>query len=103
MKTVLIAAALAVSVAGAAMAQAPAPAPAPAAAPAAGKPSVKTTKISDIVKMPAYKAAMEKVLPEISQYYDMIGDSTLTEVIPMSGGALTEAQVAQVQAEFDKL
>ncbi|MBN9320437.1 MAG: hypothetical protein J0I28_12190 [Caulobacterales bacterium] len=101
MKSVLIAAALAVSVAGVAMAQAPAPAP--AAAPAAGKPSVKTTKINDIIKMPAYKAAMEKLLPEISQYYDQIGDMTLTEVIPMSGGALSEAQVAAVQAEFDKI
>ncbi len=102
MKSVIIAAAFAVSVAGAAFAQAPAPA-APAAAAPAGKLSVKTTPINDIIKNPAAKAALEKLLPEIAQYYDQIGGMTLTEVIPMSGGALTEAQVAAVQVEFDKI
>jgi len=100
MKSVIIAAALAVSIPGAALAQAPAT-PAPAAA--SGKLSVKTTPINDIIKNPAAKAALEKLLPEISQYYDQIGGMTLTEVIPMSGGALTEAQVAAVQVEFDKI
>ncbi len=104
MKSVIIAAAFAVSVAGAAFAQAPAPAPAaPAAAAPAGKLSVKTTPINDIIKNPAAKAALEKLLPEIAQYYDQIGTMSLTEVIPMSGGALTEAQVAAVQVEFDKI
>ena len=106
MKIALLSAVLAASVASVALAQAPAPAPAaaPATAPAAaGKLSVKTTAINDILKNPAAKAALEKVLPEISQYYDQIGGMTLTEVIPMSGGALTEAQVAAVQVEFDKI
>lgn len=108
MKTLIIAAAAA-SIAGAAMAQAPAPqapaagAPA-AAAPAAGaKLSVKTTPIGEIIKNPAAKAVLEKALPEISQYYEMIGSNTLTEIIAMSGGAVTEAQVAAIQVEFDKL
>jgi hypothetical protein len=106
MKSVIIAAAFAVSVAGTALAQAPAAAPAPAAPAAAtpaGKFSTKTSTINDIIKNPAAKAALEKVLPEISQYYDQIGGMTLVEVIPMSGGALTEAQVAAVQVEFDKI
>lgn len=75
---------------------------APAAA-ASGKLSVKTTPISEIIKNEKAKAALEKVLPEIAQFYDQIGTYTLADVAPMSQGALDDAKLAQLQAEFDKL
>jgi len=99
MKTQLIAAALALA-ALPALAQTPAPATAPAAA---GALSVQTTKIGDLIKNPAAKAALEKVLPEIPQYYDQIGDMTLAEVAPMSQGAIDDAKLKEIQAELDKI
>jgi len=105
MKSIAIAAALAVaSMAAPALAQTPAPAPAaaPAAAPA-GKISVDTTPISDIVKNPAAKAALEAALPQIPQFYDQIGAMTLAQVAPMSQGALDDAKLKALQAEFDKI
>ena len=96
MKTVYAAiAALALIATPVAMAQTP-------AAPAA-KLSVETTKISELVKNPVAKAAIEKTLPEISQYYEQIGDMTLKEVAPMSQGALDDAKLAALQVEFDKI
>jgi len=103
MKSIAIAAAFAVaSVAAPALAQTPAPAAAPAAAPA-GKISVDTTPISDIVKNPAAKAALEAALPQIPQFYDQIGAMTLAQVAPMSQGALDDAKLKALQAEFDKI
>jgi hypothetical protein len=102
MKTLALAAALAVAaVAAPALAQAPA-APAPAAAPA-GKISVETTPIGDLIKNPEAKAALEKALPEIPQFYDQIATMTLAQVAPMSQGALDDAKLKALQAEFDKL
>lgn len=101
LKTVSVAAIAACLMAGAAMAQ-----PAAPAAPAAGakaKLNVDTSPINDVIKVPAAKAALEKVLPEISQYYDQIGTMTLKDVAPMSQGALDDAKLKQLQAEFDKL
>ncbi len=100
MKTQLIAATLAF-VALPALAQTPAPAPAPAAA--GGALSVQTTRIGDLVKNPAAKAALEKALPEIPQYYDQISDMTLTEVAPLSQGAIDDAKLKEIQAELDKI
>lgn len=101
MKLAVLAAAL-VLPATAAAAQAPAPAPAAAASPA-GKPSVKTTPISEIIKNPKAKAALEAALPEISGYYEQIGSMTLAEVAPMSQGAIDDAKLAAIQAAFDAL
>ena len=103
MKTQLIAAARAFAALPAlAQAQTPAPAAAAAAA-AAGALSVQTTKIGDLVKNPAAKAALEKALPEIPQYYDQISDMTLTEVAPLSQGAIDDAKLKEIQAELDKI
>ena len=102
MKTLALAAALAVT-ALAAPALAQTPAPAPAAAPAAGKISVETTPIGDLIKNPAAKAALEAALPQITQFYDQIGTMTLAQVAPMSQGALDDAKLKALQAEFDKL
>jgi hypothetical protein len=77
-------------------------APAVAQAPAA-KFSVETTKVSEIAKNPAAKAALEKVLPQIAEYYDQIGEMTLKEVAPMSQGALGDEQLKALQVEFDKI
>jgi hypothetical protein len=102
MKTLALIAALGVAaIAAPALAQAPAAAPA-AAAPA-GKISVETTPIGDIIKNPDAKATLEKALPEIPQFYDQIATMTLAQVAPMSQGALDDAKLKALQAEFDKL
>jgi hypothetical protein len=82
--------------------QAPA-APAQASAPASGGLSVEKTPISDVIKNEKAKAALEKMLPEITQYYDQIGAMTLAQVAPMSQGALDDAKLKQLQEEFDKI
>lgn len=98
MKTFAFAAALAVSaLAAPVLAQAQAPAA------AAGKISVETTPIGDLIKNPEAKAALEKALPQIAQFYDQIGTMTLAQVAPMSQGALDDAKLKELQAEFDKI
>ena len=102
MKSIALAAALAVAAISApAFAQTPAPAAAPAAA--AGGFSVEKTPIADIIKNEQAKAVIEKALPPISQFYDQIGAMTLAQVAPMSQGALDDAKLKEIQAEFDKL
>ena len=73
-----------------------------AAAPA-GKISVETTPIGDIIKNEKAKAALEAALPQITQFYDQIATMTLAQVAPMSQGALDDAKLKELQAEFDKL
>jgi hypothetical protein len=102
MKTIAIAAALAVAAVSApAMAQEHKD-HAPAAA-AAGKLSVEATPIGDIIKVPEAKAALEKAVPQIPQFYDQIATMTLAQVAPMSQGALDDAKLKELQAEFDKI
>lgn len=107
MKALLALASLAL--AAPALAQTPAPAQAPAASQAApaqtssGALSVQTTKISEIIKNEKAKAALEKQLPPIVEYYSQIGDMTLAEVAPMSQGAIDEAKLKAIQADFDAL
>lgn len=100
MKSLALAAALAVAaIAAPAIAQTPAP----AETPAAGGLSVETTPIGDIIKIEAAKAALEKALPQITQFYDQIATMTLSQVAPMSQGALDDAKLKELQAEFDKI
>ena len=100
MKTLALAAALAMAaIAAPALAQAPAA----AAAPAAGKLSVETTPIGDIIKNEKAKAALEKALPEITQFYDQIATMTLAQVAPMSQGAIDDAKLKALQADFDSI
>ena len=99
MKTLAFAAALAVTaLAAPSLAQTPAP-----AAGMAAKISVETTPIGDLVKNPAAKAALEAALPQITEFYDQIGTMTLAQVAPMSQGALDDAKLKALQAEFDKI
>ena len=102
MKTLALAAAAAVLLAGPALAQQPA-ADHANHMPAAGALSVEKTKISEIIKNEKAKAVVEKALPPISQFYDQIGEMTLAEVAPMSQGAIDDAKLKEIQAEFDKL
>jgi hypothetical protein len=101
----IIISAVALSLLAAAAHAQPAAAPAaPAAAPAAsGKLTVDKTLISDLIKVPAAKAALEKTLPEIAQFYDQIGSMTLKDVQPLSEGAIDDAKLAALQADFDKI
>ena len=112
MKTNLFAAAAALSVLAAAPAfaqapaAAPAPAPAPAAAPAAaGALSVETTPIETIVANPAGKAVLDKDLPGLTTHeaYDQFKAMTLSQVAPMSQGAITPEGLKAVQADLDKI
>jgi hypothetical protein len=103
MKTIAIVAAAAALIASPALAQQPAADHAEHAAAASGAVSVEKTLISDIIKNEKAKAALEKALPEITQYYDQIGSMTLAQVAPMSQGALDDAKLKALQAEFDKI
>jgi hypothetical protein len=93
-------AAIATLAAAPAFAQAPA---AQASAASSAKISVETTKIADLIKNEKAKAALEKALPEITQFYDQIGEMTLAQVAPMSQGALDDAKLKALQAEFDQI
>jgi hypothetical protein len=105
MKTIALAAVAAALVAGPALAQEHNHANHGAAAPAAaaGKLSVETTTIGEIVKNEKAKAVLEKALPAITAYYDQIGTMTLAQVAPMSQGAIDDAKLKEIQAEFDKI
>lgn len=74
-----------------------------AAAQASGALSVDKTPISEIIKNEKAKAALEAALPPISQYYDQIGQMTLSQVAPMSQGAIDDAKLKAIQVEFDKI
>jgi hypothetical protein len=99
MKIQLVAglAALATLTAIPAFAQAPA-----AAAPAmAGKWSVEKTPIGTIWADPKGKEILLKELPPLEQYMDQIKDMTLSQVAPMSQGAIDDAKLKALQADFD--
>jgi len=70
---------------------------------AAGKLSVETTPIGDIIKNEKAKAALEAALPEIPQFYDQIATMTLAQVAPMSQGAIDDAKLKEIQAKFDEI
>lgn len=79
------------------------PVPIPAPVPTAGRFSVETTPFGDIVKDPQARAALEKALPAITQFYDQLATMTLRQIAPMSQGAIDDAKLKEVQAVFDKL
>lgn len=78
-------------------------APAAASATASAGLSVDKTPIGDIIKNEKAKAALEAALPPITQYYDQISGMTLAQVAPMSQGAIDDAKLKAIQAEFDKI
>ena len=103
MKTAALAIAAAL-IAAPALAQAPAQDhSAHAQAGASAGLSVEKTLIADLIKNEKAKAALEKEVPAIAQFYDQIGAMTLAQVAPMSQGALDDAKLKELQAEFDKI
>lgn len=98
MKTTLFAAAAALSV----LIAAPALAQAPAAAAAL---NVESTPIETIAANPAAKAVLDKDLPGLTTHeaYDQFKAMTLSQVAPMSQGAITPEALKTVQADLDKL
>jgi hypothetical protein len=101
MKIQLVAglAALATLAAVPAFAQAPAAAPAAAA----GKWSVDKTPIGTIWADPKGKEILLKALPPLEQYMDQIKDMTLSQVAPMSQGAIDDAKLKEIQAQLDQV
>jgi hypothetical protein len=109
-KTVLAAVALA-TVATAAFAQT-APAPAPdhaghamsAPASAAALPTV-ASPIKDLLANPATAAVMEKHLPGVAQHpmLPQFQDMTLSDVAPMSGGAISPATIQAIDTDIKAL
>ena len=104
MKTRMIAglAALAALAAAPAFAQ-DAAKPAAAAPMAAGKYSVDKTPIGTIWADPKGKEVLLKQLPPLEQYMDQIKDMTLSQVAPMSQGAIDDAKLKAIQADLDAI
>jgi hypothetical protein len=105
MKTSTLAAVAALATLAAAPALAQAPAAAPAAAAAAGPLSVEKTPIETLVANPAAKAVLDKDLPGLTSHeaYDQFKGMTLSQVAPMSQGAITEEALKKVQADLDQV
>lgn len=78
-----------------------------AAAPALadGAVSVDTTSIADLAANPATKAILDKDVPGLTSHpaFDQFKGMTLKALQPMSGGQLTDDQIAAVQADLEKL
>jgi hypothetical protein len=100
MKTRILAGFVAVAMLASAPAFAQAPA-APAPAAAAGKFSVEKTPIGTIWADPKGKEILLKQLPPLEQYMDQIKDMTLSQVAPMSQGAIDDAKLKAIQADLD--
>jgi len=102
MKTRIIAGLVAVAAIAAAPAFAVAQDAKPAApAAAAGKYSVDKTPIGTIWADPKGKEILLKQLPPLEQYMDQIKDMTLSQVAPMSQGAIDDAKLKAIQADLD--
>jgi hypothetical protein len=104
MKTSMIAGLAALAALAAAPAFAQQPAPSPSATPAAaGKFSVEKTPIGTIWADPKGKEVLLKQLPPLEQYMDQIKDMTLSQVAPMSQGAIDDAKLKAIQADLDAI
>lgn len=77
---------------------------APVAA-AAGKPSVETTPINDLLAKPESKAVLEAELPGISTHPQLasFGGMTLKAVEPMSNGIITDDKLNSIQSKLNAL
>lgn len=93
---------LAAGLAGLSLSLAALAAPAFAADPA---PTVDKTPIADLAAKPETKAILDKDVPGLTAHpaFDQFKGMTLKDLQPMSQGQLTDAQIAAVQADLDKL
>ena len=69
----------------------------------AGRLSVQETLIGDIIKNEKAKAALERVLPQISEFYEQVNAMTLAQVAPMSQGYVNKENMDILQVEFDRI
>jgi hypothetical protein len=105
MKTRIVAGLVAVAALAAAPAfaqQSSAQAPA-AASTCSSKFCVDKTPIGTIWADPKGKEVLLKQLPPLEQYMDQIKDMTLSQVAPMSQGAIDDAKLKAIQADLDAL
>lgn len=75
------------------------------AAMADDKLTVDATPIADLAAKPETKAILDKDLPGLTAHpaFDQFKAMTLKALQPMSGGNLTDEQLAAVQADLDAL
>ena len=75
------------------------------AAMADDKLSVDATPIADLADKPETKAVLDKDLPGLTAHpaFEQFKGMTLKALQPMSGGNLTDEQLAKVQADLDAL
>jgi len=68
-------------------------------------PSVDKTAIADLAAKPETKAILDKDVPGLTAHpaFEQFKGMTLKDLQPMSQGQLTDAQIAAVQADLDKL
>lgn len=86
-------------------ARAPAAAPAPAAASASGY-SVSTTLVGKMLDDPAANAVLKKMIPTVyaNEMFQTMGrEITLKDIQQYEPEALSDANLAKLQAELDKL
>jgi hypothetical protein len=72
---------------------------------AADAPSVDKTPIADLAAKPETKAILDKDVPGLTAHpaFEQFKGMTLKDLQPLSQGQLTDAQIAAVQADLDKL
>jgi hypothetical protein len=77
-----------------------------AAKPAAGHYSVNTTLVGTLLDDPAANAVLKKMIPSVyaNEMFQSAGrDLTLQAIQQYEGEALSEANLAKIQAELDKI
>jgi para-nitrobenzyl esterase len=106
----LAGAALSVTMAPAFAGEAAAPAapkaPATAAAPAAAHYSVETTLVGKLLDDPAANELLKKMIPSVygnEMFHSMGRDSTLKSIQQYEPEALSDANLAKIQAELNKI
>ena len=77
----------------------------PAAAAPAAKLSVENTSLGDLLDNPAAKAVLAKHINEMisNPQIDMARSMTLKQLQSYAGDALTDAKLAMIQTDLDKL
>jgi hypothetical protein len=72
---------------------------------AAAKLSAENSPIADIAATEKGKAALDKNLPGLTTHeaYDQFKGMSLKQVQPLSQGAITDDQIAAVQADLDNM
>lgn len=91
------------AVSGTALAQTQTPPPANPA-PAAARPTIASS-IKDLLANAQTRAVLEKHLPGVSQHpaLPQVQDMTLSQVAPLSGGLVTPAIIAAIDADLKAL